>query len=501
MPKKILVSLMCVFILTFTNLMSYQKVKANSFADIPGYADEMFQAVMIGVMTTGTAAIHAGQYVEDNLVKLKDIAVETWNTATPVMKQAFIDSLNAAGDRIVIAADWINAFFNTAKDSGIDQGIKYPADSLATYATGYIELQNKYQLQISFNAVNGGKYNRSLSRVPVIYSYNSSYATIEFAGYQARSYQVEAVHSSFKHLQNNPSVAGLIGFLGLFSISAGLLSPDGTIINDSIYNQAENWIRDRANNGKLTLGVPKAVPYSNTGRPLTLGTTGLTLDGVPYSGPITWGYTGSVGGLTDAGVIVYPDIMVNGRPAISVPIKGTNNPTYVDRETGQIVDTSVPGNITTIPNEFVWIDGIPYIKTASGTLINVITGEIVGDIPINPPIEGIKPIVPPAGDFAAPSVALDFSPLMMSGQLLTTKFPFSIPFDFVKQLKVFAVAPEAPKFEIDINNFFSVDGKQQSMNWTLDLTQFDKMAGMIRWFLLIAFDIAVILAIRRLMPE
>ncbi|MGG3781576.1 hypothetical protein [Schinkia azotoformans] len=119
----------------------------------------------------------------------------------------------------------------------------------------------------------------------------------------------------------------------------------------------------------------------------------------------------------------------------------------------------------------------------------------------NPPIEGNPPIVYPGlqVDFSVPeTAALNFQPLVGALSEVTTKFPFSIPWDLKKQLSLFNVQPQAPKIDIDFSKF---PYAKAGTKWTIDLSFMNPLAAAARWALTIAIDIAFILMLRRLLPE
>lgn len=142
----------------------------------------------------------------------------------------------------------------------------------------------------------------------------------------------------------------------------------------------------------------------------------------------------------------------------------------------------------------------PGVITGSNTApkVNVTTAqaEYIGDVVATP----TNPNLPP--DYTPPTTGgLNFAPLMFAGQLLTDKFPFSIPWDLKAQLNVFNVTPQAPVVNIDIPKFVSVGGVNMPLKFDVDLTQFNTLALITRWFLTLLIDIGFILMIRRLMPE
>lgn len=182
---------------------------------------------------------------------------------------------------------------------------------------------------------------------------------------------------------------------------------------------------------------------------------------VPYS-DIAVGYPGSLRGILDPPVRVpgfVSAIPLLGSLAISTPLNPALNP---------ILNPSLDG----------LVKDVALIRTEVGA----ITGSLdIASVP--------------------KSVEFDFGPLMVAGNAFTRKFPFSVPWDVKRQLDVFNVSPQAPKFVINKPNFIVLSGYSIPLRLTIDLAQFDFIASLIRWFGVIAFDIGVILAMRRFMPE
>lgn len=178
---------------------------------------------------------------------------------------------------------------------------------------------------------------------------------------------------------------------------------------------------------------------------------------------------------------------------------------YTNPTTGE-KGMAVPGTYT---------DGIPTDWKDVYTGTDVTTGAIEGDIPTTGTAEGDgtttgegdgtttgegtgtgnPPYTVPEG-----KASLRLTPLLMSGELFKEKFPFSIPWDLQKQLGIFAAEPKTPVFSVD-SHLFTIAGNEIRMDFDIDLSQFDVIASMSRWALLIAFDIGLILAIRKLMPS
>lgn len=133
---------------------------------------------------------------------------------------------------------------------------------------------------------------------------------------------------------------------------------------------------------------------------------------------------------------------------------------------------------------------VGFVDTATGTWVKS-TDTTTTDTGVG---EGTIDLNPPTGN-------INWGPLRKVGNLFTTKFPFSIPWDLAKQLSIFNVSPEAPKFVIDSPNFFKWGSFHYSINFTVDLGLFDPVAIALRWIGTIAFDVGCILGLRKFMPE
>jgi hypothetical protein len=105
------------------------------------------------------------------------------------------------------------------------------------------------------------------------------------------------------------------------------------------------------------------------------------------------------------------------------------------------------------------------------------------------------------GSLKNPTKSIVWTPLIMSGTAMTTKFPFSLPWDLIKQLQIFDVSPKAPKIDIDVPDYLNMKDTKIPLKFTIDLSMFDKVALVVRWFNVIIWDIALILILRRLLPE
>lgn len=88
------------------------------------------------------------------------------------------------------------------------------------------------------------------------------------------------------------------------------------------------------------------------------------------------------------------------------------------------------------------------------------------------------------------NISVDFSPL----QVATTKFPFSIPWDFANVIGEFRGRREAPKWKIELPSLLGIQGASSE----IDMSKFDEQAKIVRWFVLIGFLAFLILVTRNI---
>lgn len=124
-----------------------------------------------------------------------------------------------------------------------------------------------------------------------------------------------------------------------------------------------------------------------------------------------------------------------------------------------------------------------------GVQTDVTTGETVGDLPANPPIDWDN----------QPTDKINWEPLKLTGTLFTQKFPFSIPWDIAAQFSVFDIAPKPPVLKVDRS--IPLFGTSMRLKFDIDFTIWDPVFVVVRWGLIVAFDLGMILSIRRFMPE
>lgn len=174
-------------------------------------------------------------------------------------------------------------------------------------------------------------------------------------------------------------------------------------------------------------------------------------------------------------------------------------------------NTKVRENYTDdkLPVSLPYTDDVPgYISIPSDSALDI---PISQDLPLDwdTAKEIIKPIpldeandipgetdIPGEIDFPLDDIfdntttkTIDFSPLYFS---FKDKFPFSIPFDVYNIVKQFETEKKEPIFYVDMSGFSS--GESVEAGFTIDLTKFEVLFSIARFFILVSF--VVILALK-----
>lgn len=481
--QKIVILSCIVIILTFNISTSY--VKANSWA--AEFADESIASYFASVMTTvsavGASAAHVEDYITDQGKAIYDTAKATWPKLSADMQANFRQSMSASADGIIAAGDWITAGLDALKSAfGGNHEKGYLKDQIVGDSTNTFNFASGVSMYVAHPSFYAHEARGSMTLTYHQYESGcgdtitirvSSMGTVvaEKDFYKSKCKgSIEMYNEGLALMSRAQSTTTLTGLKAIVEATGAVavLKYNGTEVvpTNNSYNRIDDWLRDVAIPAG-TLGVyAPAEAWTTNGYKLGLSTDGqqlLTLpDGLPYDPAIHGQYSWRQP-LTQ---------VIDGVPAVL-------NPTTWDWVNARDKTIVRPAEIPEIA-EYVGTD----VDTAE-KIKNQTKGE-----------EGTT-----NGKLKNPTKKLVWTPLMMTGDAMTKKFPFSIPWDFANQLKVFDVSPEAPKIEINKPNFFTVDGQKQSMIWTIDFSYLNPIAAAVRWFAIIAFDIGLILMIRRIMPE
>lgn len=175
--------------------------------------------------------------------------------------------------------------------------------------------------------------------------------------------------------------------------------------------------------------------------------------------------------------------------------------------TGDVaLDTKSMGLVTDGAGNIVMDKDIPRVGTIEKdlTVKDVLTGDKVGTIEKDIPIDGSIPVdntdAPPI-DVPVPPPSLpgqiNWDKLKFSGEIFTTAFPFSLPWDVSRALDATfggISSTNVPDFEFEIRNFTGEKVKKI----IVIPDQVTNMLPFVRSFIIIIFDVSIIYAIRRL---
>lgn len=131
-------------------------------------------------------------------------------------------------------------------------------------------------------------------------------------------------------------------------------------------------------------------------------------------------------------------------------------------------------------------------------LQGILDAILAGDFAASAEIvdEAVEPVDPPAGEL--PDV--DGLGLPALGAALTSRFPFSIPWDVYKGVTLLAAPPKAPYFEVDFMAPIAdrVGGWQGSTTIVLDFSEYEIIGQVCRWTSTIGFCLMLATGTKRL---
>jgi len=448
--------------------------KANSWA--AEFADESIASYFASVMTTvsavGASAAQVDDFIKDHGQEIYATAKETWPKLSADMQANFKQSMSSIADGIVVAGDWITAALDAMRPhletidsspAGDGKFIRRDGQSfyfLDGYTLKFADGRTTTYHEIKATMISGGK-------VELRYMFHYS------AGHYYRKEFSDGanIYKEWENLDNVWSVVNFMNAYGDHELLPVSLYFDNVAVpmpQPNSYNRIDKWLRDVAiPAGNLGVYAPSEA-WTTNGYRLGLSEDGqqlLTLpDGLPYDPAIHGQYSWRKP-LTQ---------VIDGVPAVL-------NPTTWDWVNARDKTIVRPAEI-------------PDIAEYTGTDID--TAEKIKE---NTKTEGSEGTT--NGKLKNPTKKLVWTPLMMAGTAMTTKFPFSLPWDLMGQLKIFDAAPQAPKFEVNIPEFLKIEDTSIPLRFTIDLSMFDKVATMVRWFNIIIWDIALILILRKLLPE
>lgn len=455
--------------------------KADTLAS--KFAEESLPHAFAGTVqalnTMASGAMHTEEYLAEHAKEMYDTALATFPKMSADMQNNFKSSLSQMSNGIVTVGDWITAGLDSLKG-------KFGSEANLNTTTSYIggiktvELKDNLVFYVNYSPTNvtmpATKFelyyltNSDVSYYRIVvrlanYSdtYRFSYGDPSLTNHRGTLEQGKAMAAQIGNIN---SAMALKSYLEALGMSTTMKLNNNPVV-ETPYNRMDEWLRGVAiPAGSLGVYAP-AEAWTQSGYRLGLSEDGQTLlrlpDGLPYDptidGPYAW------------------------RPPLTQVIDGV--PAVLDPLSWDWVN--VRDRTKVRPAE------IPEIAEYVGT--DVATAEEIKNKTEEKP-EEIKD-----GKLKNPTKKLVWTPLMMAGTAMTTKFPFSLPWDLMGQLKIFDAAPQAPKFEVNIPEFLKIEDTSIPLKFTIDLSMFDKVATMVRWFNIIIWDIALILILRKLLPE
>lgn len=154
--------------------------------------------------------------------------------------------------------------------------------------------------------------------------------------------------------------------------------------------------------------------------------------------------------------------------------------------------------------------GEPSVDPESSTSSDPVPEDPNTDNPISDPSPGdpdYDPSNPNEDDPGAPDPPgdddIDWQPLLTTWDELKRVFPFSIPWDVYDIYSQFDVAAKAPKFTVKVDQSFYMGDYYVpfKVDFDIDLSYFDGIAVIGRWGLILVFDVAVFIILRRITPD
>lgn len=161
----------------------------------------------------------------------------------------------------------------------------------------------------------------------------------------------------------------------------------------------------------------------------------------------------------------------------------------LDRVTGEVLDPSTPITPDVVvqnPSDYINIEY--YTDPAVIDLLQQILNALDNANVVAP--DDTKDIVDEI------AVDLDISQELTDYSLpavIATVFPFCLPFDFVRGMKLFSADPVTPYFEVEIDVPAFLNVPNQKWKFVIDLEKFETLAKITRWLSVISFSYVLII--------
>lgn len=437
----------------------------------------LFATVATGLAASALVGIKAKELYDDNKQAVYDGAIKAYDTMSDSAKES-----------------WASAVARGR--TGVDMS-KELWDKLTGVITDVFSSHSTSESSIDINSK--GSY------------YGGSTITFDFGKnvyvhWYIKGYEDSPSHNTYQYITGMSVFGGSevrMNYYGVTPVTVGGYSTDGfapKFLDNFVFNINDN----------VTISDIMSAINAHTKYHITFGSTVNVIDPI-YDQALKRALDTDIPRMKDAGMVL-PQVDV--RTPVGTRVNYDAQAGTVTLPDGSTYDGDlIAGNI---PDAVVNGDDVSWHDTKTNTDTNIwdgsvtdsITGDTVPDVGENAGTAEGEAGAVDAGDLPAetdienvPVRGIVWTPLVQSAQDLTERFPFSIPWDLSRMLGIFNTDPETPKFDIDIKKYVEIDGKTMGMKWTLDFSFLDPLAAVGRWFLIIVFDIAMILGIRKIMPE
>lgn len=173
------------------------------------------------------------------------------------------------------------------------------------------------------------------------------------------------------------------------------------------------------------------------------------------------------------------DSVTEDTPLISIP-KVDGMDISIDKDLTKPENPDVPIPPTTGDSIFDKI--LEWLSSLLGALLKPLVDLLQGIL------DFLKSLVIPEK-----FIDIDFKPLYFS---FADKFPFSIPFDLINIFKQFNAVKKEPIFYVDMSGFSSNRYSRGEVGFEIDLTKFEDLFEIIRFFTLVGFVVTIALKTR-----
>lgn len=435
----------------------------------------LFATVATGLAGSAAIGIKAKEIYDDNKQAVYDGAIKAYDTMSDSAKES-----------------WASAVARGR--TGADMS-KELWDKLTGVITDVFSSHTTSQSSIDTNS-KGSYYGGS--------TINFNFGKKVYVHWYVKGYEDSPGHHTYQYITgmtvSGGSQVGMV-FNGVTPVNDGEHSTDGfspRFLDDFVFNV----------NDDVTISNIISAINIHTKYQITFGSTTNVIDPI-YDTALKRALETDIPRMKDAGMVL-PEVDVRTPSGTRVNYDAqAGTVTLPDGSiyNGDLVVGGIPDAVIK-DKDVVWHDvkGNTDTNVWDGTITDGTTGKTIDKTKEKGETAekengNVKDKDLPAGTETIPTRGIIWTPLIASSKDLTERFPFSIPWDLTRMIKAFDAEPKTPVFKINIKDYVKIGGMSSDMKWDLDFSWLDPLAYVGRWFLIIVFDIAMILGIRKIMPE